>query len=233
MDADGVIDSYVHDVARRLPPRPAQRRRATSCARCWPTTCGRGPRPRGARPTTAMALAMLRGFGRPAETAARYHRPFTIVEPSDTWSFVVAAVIGGGDRLAPVAVAGRGRRRVPRRRPPRPPQRSTLSLRSPGSACSSSLSRQERSCCAGVPDAFAWRPRPVRDRDAVEPPGRATRRSPPSLAAFARAYLAPGPVVEAVTGGRVAASDLAYTDSFAGPLRMLGLVVLLAVPIAL
>ena len=49
----------------------------------------------GRPPDSDMAMEMLRAFGRPAQTAVRYHRPFTIIDPSDTWNFVIAAVAGG------------------------------------------------------------------------------------------------------------------------------------------
>ena len=46
-------------------------------------------------------------------------------------------------------------------------------------------------------------------------------------------YVAPGPVVEALTGGRVPAERLAYSDSFTSPLRMWWLVGVLVVMIGL
>jgi hypothetical protein len=227
MDADGVIESYVHDVARRLP-----RDRRNDVAFELRALLADDVRSRAdaedRAADEALALDVVRGFGRPAETAARYHRPFTILEPSDTWSFVVAAVAGGvvaGLLTAP----GPGTAGVPGATA-EGAQRSTvatlawLGLLVLGFAVKNLVLRRQ-------PEAFAWRPRPVRDRDAASRAGNAAIAA--GLAGFLVLYLTPGPVVEAVTGGRVAAADLRYTDSFAGPLRMPWLVVLLVVLIAL
>jgi hypothetical protein len=263
MDAEGVIDSYVHDVARRLPRDRRNdvayelralltdelRSRAAEERAAEEHTAGAGRAARegaaggggaagedsakdedcaaGASrdPDAVLALEVVRGFGRPAEIAARYHRPFTILEPGDTWGFVVAALAGG-------ALAG------------------LLSSPPPGEAGAPGAAAQ-RSATATLawlgllvllfaaknlvlrrrPDAFAWRPRPVRDRNTAGRAGNAAIAA--ALAAFLVLYLAPGPVVEAVTGGRVAAADLRYTDSFSSPLRMPWLVGLLAVLIGL
>src|SRR5205085_11776745 len=42
----------------------------------------------------AAALAIVRRFGRPADVAARYQTPTAVIDPSDTRTFVLAAVIG-------------------------------------------------------------------------------------------------------------------------------------------
>lgn len=52
---------------------------------------------RGAEPGEATpddALALLTSFGRPAEVAARYRPTFTIIDPSDSRSFLKASVVG-------------------------------------------------------------------------------------------------------------------------------------------
>lgn len=81
------------------------------------------------------------------------------------------------------------------------------------------------------PDAFAWKPRAVRDTD------RAGRAEGVVLALLSAAtlvlYLAPGRVVEALSGGRVPATTLAYSDSFISPLRMPWLAGLLVLTIGL
>ena len=227
MDADGVIDSYVHDVARRL-PRDRRNDVAYELRALLADDVGSRAAGEGRAADEALALDVVREFGRPAETAARYHRPFTILEPSDTWSFVVAALAGG-------AVAG------------------LLSSPPPGEAGAPGAAAEaaQRSTTATLawlgalvllfaakilvlrrrPEAFAWRPRTVRNRNAASRAGNAAIAG--LLGAFLVLYVAPGPVVEAVTGGRVAAADLSYTDSFRSPLRMPWLVVMLVVLIAL
>jgi len=221
MDADGVIDSYVHDVARRL-PHDRRNDVAYELRALLADDVRSRAEAEGRTADEALAVDVVRAFGRPAETAARYHRPFTILEPSDTWSFVVAAVAGG-------AVAG------------------LLTAPGPGTAGVRGVAGEsaQRSATATLawlgllvllfaaknlvlrrrPDAFAWRPHPVRDRDAA---GRVANAAiAAGIVAFLALYLAPGPVVSALTGGRVAAGDLRYTDSFASPLRMPWLVALL------
>src|SRR4051794_120193 len=94
MDADTVVDSYVHDVARRLPP--ARRNDVAFELRSLLTDeLGERAAAEGRPADEAMAVDLLRDFGRPADTAAGYHRPATILAPGDTWSFVVAAIAGG------------------------------------------------------------------------------------------------------------------------------------------
>jgi hypothetical protein len=211
LDADGVIDSYVHDVARRL---PAARRNdvAYELRVLLADDLRERAADAGREPDAALALALLRDFGRPSETAARYHRPFTLVEPSDTWSFVVAAVAGGSvlSLLEPGPTGSVA-------------TLAWFGLLLLGSAAKNLLLRRN-------PDAFAWRPRRVRDLDAVNRP--AALASAAALVAAGVVYLWPGPVVEAVTGGRFDPASLAYTADFAGPWRRPWLAALLAVLVA-
>jgi hypothetical protein len=77
------------------------------------------------------------------------------------------------------------------------------------------------------PNAFGWTPRPVRDTDS------ASRAGAVALAlvwlALLVCYLVPSRVAELVSGGRVAAGTLAYSDSFTTPWRMPWLAGLLAI----
>jgi hypothetical protein len=41
-----------------------------------------------------LTLDYLRDFGRPAEVAARYHQPITLIEPADTPAFLFLSIIG-------------------------------------------------------------------------------------------------------------------------------------------
>jgi hypothetical protein len=211
-DAGGVIDSYVHDVARRLPA--AQRNDVAFELRALlaDELAGRAATA-GREPDAGLALELLREFGRPAETAARYHRPFTLVEPHDTWSFVVAAVAGGSvASLALPGVAG-----------------GVATLAWIGALVLASAGKNL--VLRRDPEAFAWRPRPVRDPGAVNVA--AELATVAALVAATVLYLWPGRVVTAVTGGRVDAADLAYTADFAGPWRRPWLAGMLAVLVAL
>jgi hypothetical protein len=218
MDAEDVIESYVHDVARRLPP--AKRDDVAFELRALLTDELQGRAAAEGRPAdNDMAVDMLRAYGRPSETAVQYRRPFTIIAPSDTWNFVVAAIIGG-----PV-----------------------VSVLYPGTE-PGGYNGMANAAWLGVlvvvfglkslilrsrPDAFPWRPRPVRRRD----PDVASRAGNVArallLSALLVLYLDPGRVIEALTGGRVSAQTLAYSDSFASPWRMPWLVGLLAILIGL
>jgi hypothetical protein len=222
MDANDVIDSYVRDVARQLPPKKRNdvafelRALLTDDLRDRAEAAGRAP-------DADMAVGMVRAFGRPSQTAVRYYQPFTILEPTDTWSFLVATVAGA----AVISLLA--------------------SPRAPGTYAE--MSRQASAALLGWlgalvvvfgvknlimrywPDAFAWKPRLVRDTD------RASRAAAVVLALLSAAmlvlYLAPGRVVEALSGGRVAPETLAYSDSFTSPLRMPWLAGLLVLTIAL
>jgi hypothetical protein len=222
MDADDVIDSYVRDVARQLPPK--RRNDVAFELRALLTDDLRDrAEAEGRAPDADMAIALVRGFGKPSQTATRYYEPFTIIEPSDTWSFLVATVAGA----AVISL-----------------------LASPGAPGTyAQVSGQASAAFLGWlgalvvvfgvknlilryrPDAFAWKPRPVRDADRV---GRVEGVLLALLSAAALAlYLAPGRIVEALSGGRVAAQALAYSDSFTSPLRMPWLAALLVLTIGL
>lgn len=93
MNANEVIDSYVADVARRLPRRQrndvAFELRALIDEELQARLAATG---RDADAATAIAL--VRGFGQPAEVAARYRPPLVVIDPADGHRFVQATVIG-------------------------------------------------------------------------------------------------------------------------------------------
>jgi hypothetical protein len=222
MNPDDVIDSYVRDVARQLPPK--RRNDVAFELRALLTDDLRGrAEAEGRPPDVDMAVALVHAFGRPSHTATRYYEPFTIIEASDTWSFVVATVAGAAviSLLASPGAPG-------------------TYVQVSGQASAALLGwlgvlvlvfGAKNLILRYRPDAFAWKPRPVRDTD------RASRATSAALAVLTAAaltlYLAPGRVVEALSGGRVAAETLAYSDSFTSPLRMPWLAGLLVVTIAL
>jgi hypothetical protein len=219
MDATEVIDSYVHDVARRLPL--GKRDDVAFELRALLTDeLGGLAEAQGRAPDREMAVAMLREFGRPADVAVRYYRPFTIIGPGDTWSFLVAAIAGG------VLV-------------------SLLASSGPSSTASGELTQRANLAFFAWlgalvvvfgakslilryrPDAFAWTPRRVRDTDSVSRAGAVVVAL--AWLALLACYLVPGRVADLVSGGRVAAGSLAYSASFLNPWRMAWLVGLLAI----
>ncbi|MEV7010837.1 hypothetical protein [Streptosporangium sp. NPDC051022] len=93
MTPDDLIQSYVDDVARLLPR--AQRRDVGYELRSLLTEQLAAEAEQAGRPADeAMATALVLGYGRPAETAARYRQPLILVDPADSHRFVRLAVIG-------------------------------------------------------------------------------------------------------------------------------------------
>jgi len=212
MKALDVIESYVADVAAQLP----QRQRADVAAELRSLLIEElNAKPHDASSPDA-ALALVRAFGRPADVAARYHAPYVLIEPSDTRSFLLAFVVGaslipGSNGRLPISLdANTG---------------GILLLAWLGAlllffAGRSWLRRRS-------PDAFAWKPSPVRDRDAVNLP----LQFGIVLLCVAGivVYLSPGAPISFLSGGRIGADALRYTDDFLQPWRLLGFPVLLSV----
>jgi hypothetical protein len=210
MDANDVIDSYVHDVARRLPPR-----RRDDVAFELRALLGEDLRARaaaeGREPDADLALGLVRSLGRPSETAARYHRPFILIQPNDTWSFVAGAA--GGAAALSILTA------------PRTGQSFAAAARHTNVAVLAWLGllvllfAGKSLILSRCPEAFAWKPRQV--RRVSDSASRLTSAGSALLwAAFLALYLAPGPITGALTLGRVDAKTLTYSDSFRGELRM-------------
>lgn len=93
MNVNEMIESYVADVALQLP-----RRQRNDVAFELRALIDEGLRDQaeasGREVDAAMALGFLRGFGRPAEVAARYRPELTIIDPADGRSFLRATWIG-------------------------------------------------------------------------------------------------------------------------------------------
>lgn len=101
MNANDVIESYVTDVAVRLPRK--QRNDVAFELRALLDEELQGKSEEvGRAPDSAMAIEFLRAFGRPEDVAARYRPALTIVDPSDGRGFLRATIIG----LAVIWVAG-------------------------------------------------------------------------------------------------------------------------------
>ncbi|MEV0715055.1 hypothetical protein [Asanoa sp. NPDC050611] len=223
MDANDVIDSYVHDVARRLPG--AKRDDVAFELRALLREDLRSRAASTGRPADAeLATEMLRAFGRPGDTAGRYHRPFTLIAPGDTWSFIVAALAGGSVLsllFYPTA----------EQTFPEAGTRSSVAVLAwfglllVGFTTRSVILRYR-------PDAFAWKPRPVRARsDRAGWPGAVAYTV--FWLVFLLCYLVPQPLLTALTFGRFRAEELEFSGSFLSWLRIPWLAVMVVLLIAL
>jgi len=194
-----VIESYVRAVAAQLPVK--QRADVAAELRALlAEELGDGD--------VAAALALVRRFGRPSEVAARYHTPYAVIDPPDTRSFVLAAVVGAF--LIPTT-----NQRLPFSINPATAQLwflAWLGVLVILFALKSWAARR-------WPDAFHWKPSAVRDYDRVQWIEQVALIG--ILVFYEVAYLLPGPVISALSGGRVDPGLLVYTQDFANPLRML------------
>ncbi len=85
MTAPELIDAYVADVARLL-PRKDRADVSMELRELLRDELGDG--------SADEALELLRGFGRPAEVAARYGKPLTVIDQGDTRPFLRLSVVG-------------------------------------------------------------------------------------------------------------------------------------------
>ena len=93
MTANDVIESYVRDVARLLP----HKRRddvALELRALLQEELAAKAEATGRAPDHAMAMALLAGFGRPAEAAARYEPRQPLIDPEDNHDFVIWMLVG-------------------------------------------------------------------------------------------------------------------------------------------
>jgi hypothetical protein len=93
MNAQDVIDSYVTDVAVRL-PRKQRNDVAFELRALLNEELQAKSQAAGREADAAMATELLRAFGRPLDVAARYRPTLTIIDPADGHGFLRAAVIG-------------------------------------------------------------------------------------------------------------------------------------------
>ena len=93
MNAEDVIESYVHDVAACL-PRAKRGDVALELRSLLADELAAKAKQAGRAPDRAMAMELLKGFGRPAEAAGRYHQRVSLIDPSDTHHFVIWSVSG-------------------------------------------------------------------------------------------------------------------------------------------
>ncbi|MFT3807980.1 hypothetical protein [Arenimonas sp.] len=93
MNANELIESYVADVAARLPRRQRNDVAFELRALLGEELAGKAEFT-GREADAAMAMELLRGFGRPADVAARYQPTLTLIDPTDGRSFLRLAVAG-------------------------------------------------------------------------------------------------------------------------------------------
>jgi hypothetical protein len=97
MTADEMIDSYVADVVTLLPRKQRRDVAQELCALLTEEVDA------AAGNREEVARELLTGFGRPAEVAARYGPPVTLIDPVDTRRFLTLAIAGAV--LIPVGTA--------------------------------------------------------------------------------------------------------------------------------
>lgn len=211
-----IIESYVVDVARHLPGRM----RADVAAELRELLTESLHERFAGAPGTEQALEVVREFGQPAEVAARYAPPFALIDPTDTRLFITLAIIGS-------AVVGVARQLV-------------LAL-----DASKFDTAGTAEYLVGLFLFFAirgwiyradpqkrpaWRPAPV---TTAAPSRVEIAFSVLFSAVFVTIYLAPGAVLDFVTGGSIGGSDVIYTDSFRHWTRISWIPLLLFINVAI
>ncbi|MCW5755063.1 MAG: hypothetical protein KIT24_10195 [Phycisphaeraceae bacterium] len=88
MKADEVIESYVRDVARCL-PRRKRNDVAFELRALLGDELAAKAEAAGRAPDKALAMDLLKGFGRPAEAAGRYHQRPAVIDATDTHHFLI------------------------------------------------------------------------------------------------------------------------------------------------
>jgi hypothetical protein len=218
MTADELIDSYVADVVTLLPRKQrrdvAQELRVLLREEVDATASGQASREQA-------ALALLAGFGRPADVAARYGSTVTLIDPADTRRFLTLAMAGAVLIPFGVILNELTGQPDPRRDLGQAIQKAWpdvfawLGLLLVGFAVAAWARRRR-------PDA-GWKPRPM-PTDRISRPGRAA-----AITFFVLGTLAlinPAWLIRTVSGGRAAPAAyaaFAYDESF---LRLRGPVVL-------
>jgi len=199
MRPEDIIDDYVAAVAAQLPARQRKEIAAELHSQLMDELTAAEARDSDA------ALALVRRYGRPAEVAARYSTPVTIIDPADTRSFAIAAMAGA---LLVPPVNPRLPISVDR------PVGSLLVLAWIGTLVLFFAARAW--AIRRWPERFVFTPKPP--RAAINIP--AEWCAALALIMLEVVYLSPAPIVDFVSGGRVPADHLAYSTSFVQPLRM-------------
>jgi hypothetical protein len=93
MTTDVLIELYVADVVKQL-PRRQRRDVAIELQALLREELADRAEQAGTEPDEAMTLALLTGFGRPAEVAARYRPAPVLIDPGDSRRFITLSVAG-------------------------------------------------------------------------------------------------------------------------------------------
>lgn len=104
MNANDVIESYVRDVAGRL-PRNRRDDVAFELRALLADELAARAEAAGRAPDKAMVMDLLKGFGRPAEAARRYHERPALIDAADTHHFLIWA-IGGAVAIVVLTALG-------------------------------------------------------------------------------------------------------------------------------
>jgi hypothetical protein len=202
MHATEVFETYIDDTVRLLP-----RRQRDDVARELRSLLDDELRARaldsGGPPDESLALSLVQAFGHPNEVAARYHRPWAIIDPADSTSFLRAAIIGAGVLVVLCAMS---------KQPTSLPGTAEnlvkigilvwLGLLVVGFGVKNWIRRR-------WPATVLWEPR---DRDLANRIGTAV--VVPIAAFVIVLYAAPTWVLEQISGGRFESSWAAYTADF-------------------
>ncbi len=202
MDATEVLEAYINDTVRLLPTRQRDDI-AVELRSLLSDELQARSRESGCPPDAVMALALVRGHGRPNEFAARYQLPSAIIDPADSTSFGRAAFIGAGTLAILAAVS---------RRVPALPETADNLLKIGLLVWlgllvvvfgAKNVIRQR------WPGTMDWTPR---DRDRTNRV--ATAVVVPIAAAVVVLYGAPAWVLDSISGGRLDTAWAAYTTDF-------------------
>lgn len=203
MHAAEVIESYIDDTVRLLPGRQRDDVAAELRTLLMEELLARAE-DSGRPADEALALSLVRGYGRPNEVAARYQPEWTIVDAADSKSFLRAAVIGTSVLALLSAL-----RMV--RRPDLPSSSNDggvsailawLGFLVVGFGLKGWIRRR-------WPATSAWKPR---DRERANRVG--TAIVVPVAAFCVLLYAAPTWVLDRISGGRLETSWSAYTPTF-------------------
>lgn len=216
MSAEDVIESYVLDVARCL-PKNKRNDVAFELRALLMDDLNARARAAGRAPDKAMAMELLAAFGRPAETATRYHEMPPIIAVEDTrsfllWTLAIAVVASTKSMLEPTN-----------------PAVQDLFLKLLGVLVLIfgliGLARRRQ------PKGFRWQPRRVTDPDAAN---RFVQLTLGLLSLIPLSmYVAPQRFVEVAFFGVVPNSGVALSEHFIGTPERLATTIALAVNAAI
>ena len=202
MNATDVIETYLNDIARRLPRR--ERVDVANELRSLLTEeLQARAKELGRPPDAAIALILVRDHGSPSEVAARYQTPWTIIDPADSMRFVKAALLGAGALIVLGAISEN--RPSPSRNVAETVKIGILAGLGILVLVFGGLSWTRRNW----PKVAVWKPR---DLDHVNRIGTAV--AVPLAALCVVFYAAPRWFLERISSGRFETSWAAYTSDF-------------------